>query len=114
MPATESSGLRQGWRNTLRHHLRLHQIHPWQRPRRGYLLAGTHGRRREHPAFIARLVISASEDIGLANSNALLLANACFLTLDENRVGLKDASLYETTIYLATSPKSNSAYLAID
>ena len=69
----------------------------------------------EDPAFIARrLVISASEDIGLANPNALLLANACFDTI--MKIGWPEGRipLAETTIYLATSPKSNSAYLAID
>ena len=69
----------------------------------------------EDPAFIARrLVISASEDIGLANPNALLLANACFDTLQ--KIGWPEGRipLAETTIYLATSPKSNSAYLGID
>ncbi|HLW10953.1 MAG TPA: replication-associated recombination protein A [Fermentimonas sp.] len=69
----------------------------------------------EDPKFIARrLVISASEDIGLANPNALLLANACFETLQ--KIGWPEGRivLAETTIYLATSPKSNSAYLAID
>ena len=69
----------------------------------------------EDPAFIARrLVISAAEDIGLANPNALLLANACFDTLQ--KIGWPEGRivLAETTIYLATSPKSNSAYLAID
>ena len=68
----------------------------------------------EDPQFIARrLVISASEDIGLANPNALLLANACFDTL--MKIGWPEGRipLAETTIYLATSPKSNSAYLAI-
>ena len=69
----------------------------------------------EDPAFIARrLVISAAEDIGLANPNALLLANACFDTI--MKIGWPEGRipLAETTIYLATSPKSNSAYLAID
>jgi len=69
----------------------------------------------EDPKFIARrLVISASEDIGLANPNALLLANACFDALQ--KIGWPEGRiiLAETTIYLATSPKSNSAYLAID
>lgn len=69
----------------------------------------------EDPAFIARrLVISASEDIGLANPNALLLANACFDTI--MKVGWPEGRipLAETTIYLATSPKSNSAYCAIN
>lgn len=69
----------------------------------------------EDPKFIARrLVISAAEDIGLANPNALLLANACFETLQ--KIGWPEGRivLAETTIYLATSPKSNSAYLSID
>ncbi|EJW90389.1 recombination factor protein RarA [gut metagenome] len=69
----------------------------------------------EDPAFIARrLVISASEDIGLANPNALLLANACFDTI--MKIGWPEGRipLAETTIYLATSPKSNSAYKAIN
>ena len=69
----------------------------------------------EDPKFIARrLVISAAEDIGLANPNALLLANACFDTLQ--KIGWPEGRivLAETAIYLATSPKSNSAYLAID
>lgn len=69
----------------------------------------------EDPAFIARrLVILASEDIGLANPNALLLANACFDAL--KKIGWPEGRiiLAETTIYLASSPKSNSAYLAID
>ncbi len=69
----------------------------------------------EDPKFIARrLVISASEDIGLANPNALLLANSCFDAL--TKIGWPEGRiiLAQTTIYLATSPKSNSAYLAID
>ncbi|HBK30273.1 replication-associated recombination protein A [Limibacterium fermenti] len=69
----------------------------------------------EDPKFIARrLVISAAEDIGLANPNALLLANACFDTLQ--KIGWPEGRivLAETTVYLATSPKSNSAYLSID
>ena len=69
----------------------------------------------EDPKFIARrLVISASEDIGLANPNALLLANACFETI--HKMGWPEGRipLAETTIYLATSPKSNSAYNAIN
>ncbi len=69
----------------------------------------------EDPKFIARrLVISASEDIGLANPNALLLANQCFDAI--NRVGWPEGRiiLSQTTIYLATSPKSNSAYMAIN
>ncbi len=69
----------------------------------------------EDPKFIARrLVISASEDIGLANPNAMLLANACFDTL--TKIGWPEGRipLAETTIYLASSPKSNSAYMAIN
>ena len=69
----------------------------------------------EEPRFIARrLVILASEDIGLANPNALLLANACFDTV--HKIGMPEAriTLAETAIYLATSPKSNSAYAAIN
>jgi putative ATPase len=69
----------------------------------------------EDPKFIARrLVISAAEDIGLANPNALLLANACFDALQ--KIGWPEGRiiLAETTVYLAASPKSNSAYLAID
>lgn len=69
----------------------------------------------EDPKFIARrLVISASEDVGLANPNAMLMANACFdavstIGMPEGRIPLAEA-----TIYLATSPKSNSAYMAIN
>lgn len=69
----------------------------------------------EDPSFIARrLVISASEDIGLANPNALLLANAAFdavmkIGWPEGRIPLAEA-----TVYLATSPKSNSAYMGIN
>ncbi len=69
----------------------------------------------EDPKFIARrLVISAAEDIGLANPNALLLANACFDALQ--KIGWPEGRiiLAEATVYLASSPKSNSAYLAID
>lgn len=69
----------------------------------------------EDPKFIARrLVISAAEDIGLANPNALLLANAAFDAVA--KVGWPEGRipLAEATVYLATSPKSNSAYLAID
>jgi putative ATPase len=69
----------------------------------------------EDPKFIARrLVISAAEDIGLANPNALLLANSCFDALQ--KIGWPEGRiiLAETTVYLASSPKSNSAYLAID
>ena len=68
----------------------------------------------EDPLFIARrLCISASEDIGLANPNAMLLANACFQTVSS--IGMPEARipLAETAIYLASSPKSNSAYMAI-
>ena len=69
----------------------------------------------EDPEFIARrLIISAAEDIGLANPNALLLANAAFdavmkIGWPEGRIPLAEA-----VVYLATSPKSNSAYLGID
>ncbi len=69
----------------------------------------------EDPQFIARrMVISASEDIGLANPNALLLANAAFDTV--MKIGWPEAriALAEAAVYLATSPKSNSAYLGID
>ena len=69
----------------------------------------------EDPQFIARrMVISASEDIGLANPNALLLANAAFDTV--MKIGWPEAriALAEAAVYLAASPKSNSAYLAID
>lgn len=69
----------------------------------------------EDPLFIARrLVILAAEDIGLANPNALLLANACFDTI--HKIGMPEGRipLAECTIYLATSQKSNSAYMAID
>ena len=69
----------------------------------------------EDPKFIARrLVISASEDIGLANPNAMLLANTCFEVV--NKIGMPEGRipLAETTIYLATCKKDNSAYLAID
>lgn len=69
----------------------------------------------EDPQFIARrLVISAAEDIGLANPNALLLANAAFDAV--MKVGWPEGRipLAEATVYLATSPKSNSAYYAID
>lgn len=69
----------------------------------------------EDPKFIARrLLISAAEDIGLANPNALLLANTCFEALA--KIGWPEGRiiLSETTIYLATSPKSNSAYQAIN
>lgn len=69
----------------------------------------------EDPKFIARrMVILASEDIGLANPNALLLATACFDAI--HVIGMPEGRiiLSETAIYLATSPKSNSAYSAID
>lgn len=69
----------------------------------------------EDPKFIARrLVISASEDVGLANPNALLLANAAFDAV--NKIGWPEGRipLAEATVYLATSPKSNTAYLAVD
>jgi putative ATPase len=69
----------------------------------------------EDVKFIARrLIILAAEDVGLANPNALLLANTCFETV--HKIGMPEARiiLSEVTVYLATSPKSNSAYLAID
>lgn len=69
----------------------------------------------EDVKFIARrLIILAAEDIGLANPNALLIANNCFTAI--NVIGMPEARivLSEATIYLATSPKSNSAYTAID
>lgn len=67
----------------------------------------------EDPLFIARrLCLSAAEDVGLANPNALLLANACFQVV--HQIGMPEARipLAETTIYLASSPKSNAAYMA--
>ncbi len=69
----------------------------------------------EDPKFIARrLVILASEDIGLANPNGMLIANACFESV--RNIGMPEGRipLAEATIYLATSPKSNSAYMAIN
>ena len=69
----------------------------------------------EDPVFIARrLIILASEDIGLANPNALLIANAAFDAV--NKIGWPEAriTLSQATIYLAVSPKSNSAYMAIN
>ena len=69
----------------------------------------------EDPRFIARrIVISASEDIGLANPNALLLANAAFDAVD--KIGWPEGRtpLAEAVVYLATSPKSNSAYMGIN
>lgn len=69
----------------------------------------------EDPAFIARrLMISAAEDIGLANPNAMLIANSCFDAI--MKIGWPEGRipLAEATIYLATSPKSNSAYNAIN
>lgn len=69
----------------------------------------------EDPLFIARrLCILAAEDVGLANPNALLLANSCFQIV--HTIGMPEARipLAEVTIYLASSPKSNSAYLAIN
>ena len=69
----------------------------------------------EDPLFIARrLCISAAEDIGLANPNALLLANACFDIV--SKIGMPEGRipLAEATVYLASSPKSNASYLAID
>ena len=69
----------------------------------------------EDPKFIARrVVISAAEDVGLANPNALLMANTAFDVV--NKIGSPEGriALAEAVVYLATSPKSNSAYLAID
>lgn len=69
----------------------------------------------EEPKFIARrVVISAAEDVGLANPNALLMANTAFDVV--NKIGWPEGriALAEAVVYLATSPKSNSAYLAID
>lgn len=69
----------------------------------------------EDPKFIARrLIISASEDIGLANPNALLMANTAFDAVA--KIGWPEGRiiLAEATVYLATSPKSNASYLAID
>ncbi len=69
----------------------------------------------EDPKFIARrLVILASEDIGIANPNALLMANNCFQAV--HTIGMPESRiiLSQTAVYLATSPKSNSTYLAID
>lgn len=69
----------------------------------------------EDPLFIARrLCLSASEDVGLANPNALLLANACFQTVSQ--IGMPEGRipLAETTVYLASSPKSNASYMALE
>ena len=69
----------------------------------------------EDPLFVARrLCLSASEDVGLANPNALLLANACFQSVSV--LGMPEARipLAETTVYLASSPKSNASYLALE
>jgi putative ATPase len=69
----------------------------------------------EDPLFIARrMIILASEDIGNANPNALLLANSCFQSV--HQIGMPEARiiLSQTAVYLASSPKSNASYLAID
>ena len=69
----------------------------------------------EDPLFIARrMIILASEDIGNANPNALLLANSCFQAV--HQIGMPEARiiLSQTVVYLASSPKSNASYLAID
>ena len=69
----------------------------------------------EDPLFIARrLCLSASEDVGLANPNALLLANACFEVV--SKIGMPEGRipLAETTVYLASSPKSNGSYMALE
>lgn len=68
----------------------------------------------EDPLFICRrMIISASEDIGLANPNALLMANSCFQAV--HQIGMPEGRIVmsQTAIYLASSPKSNSAYMAI-
>ena len=68
----------------------------------------------EDPLFIARrLCLSASEDVGLANPNALLLANATFQVI--NQIGMPEGRipLAECTVYLASSPKSNASYMAL-
>ena len=68
----------------------------------------------EDPLFIARrLCILAAEDIGLANPNALLLANSCFQVVNSIVMPEARIPLSETTVYLASSPKSNAAYMAI-
>ena len=69
----------------------------------------------EDPLFIARrLCLSAAEDVGLANPNALLLANACFEVV--SKIGMPEGRipLAETTVYLASSPKSNGSYMALE
>ena len=69
----------------------------------------------EDPLFIARrLCLSASEDVGLANPNALLLANACFEVV--SKIGMPEGRipLAEVTVYLASSPKSNASYMALE
>ena len=69
----------------------------------------------EDPLFIARrLCLSASEDVGLANPNALLLANACFEVV--SKIGMPEGRipLAEATVYLASSPKSNASYMALE
>ena len=69
----------------------------------------------EDPLFIARRrCLSASEDVGLANPNALLLANACFEVV--SKIGMPEGRipLAETTVYLASSPKSNASYMALE
>ena len=69
----------------------------------------------EDPLFIARrMCLSASEDVGLSNPNALLLANACFEVV--SKIGMPEGRipLAETTVYLASSPKSNASYMALE
>ena len=69
----------------------------------------------EDPKFIARrMVILAAEDIGLANPNALLMAQTCFEAV--NVIGWPESRiiLSEAAVYLATSPKSNASYMAIE
>ncbi|MEI3553650.1 MAG: hypothetical protein V8Q54_02585 [Alistipes senegalensis] len=107
MSPTEYRPLRQERRTTLRRYLGLHQVSPGQRPQRRDLLPRADAGRGRGAAVLARrLVILASEDIGLANPNALLLANACFDTV--HKIGMPEAriTLAETTIYLATSPRA--------
>ncbi len=78
-----------------------------------YLARMLHG--GEDPLFICRrMIISASEDIGLANPNALLLANTCFQSV--HQIGMPEGRIImsQVAVYLAKSPKSNSAYMAIN
>ena len=112
--AAKSAGVRQRRRNALRHHLGFHQIDSRKWPRRCHLLVGAYGGRRWRSGFHCPPTGYFTLNIGLANPNALLLATACFDTL--MKIGWPEGRipLAETTIYLATSPKSNSAYMAIN